>query len=44
VRCGSQQELQYDHIIPLARGGADTADNLQLLCAPWSRGKGDSIG
>jgi hypothetical protein len=44
VRCGSQQELQYDHIIPLARGGADTAENLQLLCAPCSRAKGDSIG
>ena len=27
-----------------ARGGADTAENLQLLCAPCSRGKGDSIG
>jgi hypothetical protein len=44
VRCGSQQELQYDHIIPLARGGADTAENLQLLCASCDRAKGDSIG
>ena len=44
VRCGSQQELQYDHIIPLSRGGADTAENLQLLCAPCARAKGDSIG
>ena len=25
-------------------GGADTAENLQLLCAPCSRAKGDSIG
>ena len=38
VRCGAQQELQYDHIIPLSRGGADTAENLQLLCAPCSGG------
>ena len=44
VRCGSQQELQYDHIIPLARGGADSAENLQLLCASCDRAKGDSIG
>ena len=44
VRCGAQQDLQYDHIIPLARGGADTTENLQLLCAPCSRAKGDSIG
>ena len=44
VRCGSQQELQYDHIIPLARGGADSAENLQLLCASCAREKGDSIG
>ncbi len=44
VRCGSQQELEYDHIIPLARGGADSAGNQQLLCAPCAREKGDSVG
>ena len=44
ARCGAQQDLQYDHIIPLSRGGADTADNLQLLCAPCARAKGESIG
>ena len=44
VRCGSQQELQYDHIIPLSRGGADGAGNLQLLCATCARAKGDAIG
>ena len=44
VRCGAAAELQYDHIIPLARGGADSAENLQLLCASCDRAKGDSIG
>jgi ribosomal protein L7/L12 len=44
VRCGAAAELQYDHIIPLARGGSDRAENLQLLCAPCDRAKGDSIG
>ena len=44
VRCGATAELQYDHIIPLARGGADSAENLQLLCASCDRAKGASIG
>lgn len=32
VDCGSNQRLQFDHIIPVARGGATTARNVQLLC------------
>lgn len=39
-RCGSGELLQFDHVIPVALGGASTADNLQLLCAPCNRDKG----
>jgi len=31
-RCGSRRRLQYDHVVPVARGGESTADNVRLLC------------
>jgi 5-methylcytosine-specific restriction endonuclease McrA len=36
-RCGSKQALQVDHIKPFARGGANAASNLRLLCAKHNR-------
>ena len=30
--CGSQRNLNYDHIKPLALGGESKAENLRLLC------------
>jgi len=35
--------LECDHIIPLARGGSTTMDNLQTLCKGCNRKKGVSI-
>jgi len=32
--------LEFDHIVPLAAGGPNVADNLQLLCRPCNRSKG----
>lgn len=32
-RCDSQYQLQFDHVIPYARGGGTTMENLRLLCA-----------
>jgi 5-methylcytosine-specific restriction endonuclease McrA len=43
VDCGGSFDLRYDHILPVAHGGATTLQNLQLLCAECNRGKSDSI-
>lgn len=41
--CGSGFDLQYDHVIPLALGGATSVENLQLLCGDCNRAKGASL-
>ena len=33
-RCGCRRRLEYDHIEPLALGGASTIDNVRLTCRP----------
>jgi tetratricopeptide (TPR) repeat protein len=43
VQCGSQENLEFDHIIPVVRGGANTERNLQLLCEPCNRAKSAKI-
>jgi len=40
IYCGSTDSLEWDHIIPLARGGPDTPDNLVRACATCNRSKG----
>ena len=35
------RHMEVDHIVPTARGGPDTDDNLQLLCGHCNRVKGD---
>ena len=32
LACGSREEIQMDHIVPLARGGIDHPANFQPLC------------
>ena len=43
-QCGSKNDLQFDHIIPVARGGGNAAKNIQVLCGGCNRRKSDSIG
>lgn len=43
VECNSNFDLQYDHVLPVALGGATTVENLQLLCADCNRRKSDSL-
>ena len=39
VRCGAEEDLQFDHVIPVARGGGNAPENIQVLCGPCNRAK-----
>jgi len=43
VDCGSRERLEYDHIIPVSRGGSNTARNIELRCERCNRSKGARI-
>jgi HNH endonuclease len=43
VDCGSRERLEYDHIIPVSQGGANTARNLELRCEPCNRRKAAKV-
>lgn len=43
VQCGATDYLEFDHIIPFSKGGANTVQNLQLLCRRCNGAKSDKI-
>ena len=44
VKCSSRENLEYDHIIPVSKGGSNTARNIELLCEKCNREKSSDIG
>jgi len=43
VRCGSNENIEFDHIIPFSKGGSSSFRNLQTLCEAFNRAKNASI-
>jgi len=44
ARCGAEDELHFDHILPFSKGGTSlTSTNVQLLCARHNLAKHDRI-
>ncbi len=41
VYCNSPSEIQMDHIIPISKGGPETADNMIAVCKECNLSKGD---
>ena len=44
VECSSNENLEFDHIIPFSKGGSNTERNIQLLCEVCNRNKSNNIG
>lgn len=43
-RCGSSDNLEIDHVIPLSKGGRHDEDNFQTLCRTCNRKKSNKFG
>jgi hypothetical protein len=43
VQCGAKKDLHFDHMIPVAKGGGKTVENIQILCEACNLRKSDDI-
>jgi hypothetical protein len=43
ARCGNREKLEYDHIVPISKGGSNTARNIELLCEKCNRSKSNNV-
>jgi len=43
ARCESRVNLEYDHIVPISKGGSNTARNIELLCEKHNRSKSNNV-
>lgn len=43
ARCGSREKLEYDHIVPISKGGSNTTRNVELLCEKHNRSKSNNV-
>jgi hypothetical protein len=43
VKCNSDKDLEFDHIIPISEGGSNTERNIQLLCSKCNKEKSNRI-
>jgi len=43
VICGCSEGIHFDHILPIAKGGDNTEDNIQILCKDCNLRKSDKI-
>ena len=43
VFCGSDEDLHFDHDLPHSKGGSNTVENIQILCASCNLSKSSKI-
>ena len=43
LSCGKRKKLTRDHVIPKAQSGSNSLSNMQPLCGPCNRAKGNRV-
>jgi hypothetical protein len=43
VLCGSKRHLEFDHELPVSKGGSNTVNNIRILCKDCNRKKSGKI-